>query len=75
MGKRPKEEYQLSFTEQRPLQKRRLVLQEPECFSNASGRKRVQNPSRTALYLVRWLSAELGEGRLLLKFLHFFSFL
>lgn len=32
MGKRPKEEYQLSFTAQRPIQKRHPVLQEPKCF-------------------------------------------
>lgn len=43
-------------------------------FSNASGR-RAENPSRTALCLVRWLSVGLGQGRLLLKFLLFFPFL
>ena len=32
MGKRPKEEYQLSFTVQRPIQKRHPVLQEPKRF-------------------------------------------
>lgn len=41
-------------------------------FSNASGR-RAQNPSRTVLYVVRWLSVELRQGRLLLKFLFFLS--
>lgn len=73
MGKRPKEEYQLYFTVRRPIQKRPSVLQEPKRFFRYFWQKKSAESFQDCF--ISGLSIEMKEGRLLFRFLNFFSFL